>query len=154
MNQPPAIDISLRSKPIYLAGTRELIVGIAKRLGFSDQLAAQIALASDEALANVINHGYGRREDGIIHVLLWPEAEPGVKGLRLVIEDEGVQIDPDKICGRDLDDVKPGGLGVHIMREVMDIVRYERRDQAGMRLTMIKRLPAPEQKEAHEARSA
>ena len=56
-----------------------------------------------------------------------------------MIEDEADQIDPDSIKGRDLEDVKPGGLGVHIMREIMDSCRFERRKQEkGMRVIMEK----------------
>ncbi|MEM8757493.1 MAG: ATP-binding protein [Planctomycetota bacterium] len=138
-----AIEVRLRSRPIYLAGTRELVVGLCRRLGFPEQVSGQIALATDEALANVINHGYGRRPDGLIWLKLWPESSPGVRGIRVVIEDEGEQIDPEAIFGRDLDDVRPGGLGVHIMRQVMDHVRHEKRDPDGMRLTMSKALPDP-----------
>ena len=58
----------------------------------------------------------------------------------IVIEDEARQIDPAFIKGRELDDVRPGGLGVHIIREVMDVVEYESRDGVGMRLTLFKQL--------------
>jgi anti-sigma regulatory factor (Ser/Thr protein kinase) len=61
-------------------------------------------------------------------------------GVSIVLEDEAKQVDPDQIKSRDLDEIRPGGLGVHIIRELMDEVRYERREHAGMRLTMIKRI--------------
>jgi hypothetical protein len=64
-------------------------------------------------------------------------------GLRIVIEDLGRQTDPGAIKGRDLDDVRPGGLGVHIIREVMDEVVYEKRPGGGMRLTLVKCPHAP-----------
>ncbi|HED54346.1 MAG TPA: ATP-binding protein [Phycisphaerales bacterium] len=128
------------SDPIYLAGAREMVLGISRRLGFKEAPATQIALAVDEALANVINHGYDRQNDKPIWIRIWPKTDGHTPGLRLMIEDEARQIDPDSICGRDLDDVKPGGLGVHIIREVMDTVTYERRDKVGMRLTLIKKL--------------
>ena len=44
------------------------------------------------------------------------------------------------IKSRDLDDIRPGGLGVNIIRQVMDEVSYERRERIGMRLTLIKRI--------------
>ena len=65
------------------------------------------------------------------------------------IEDEAKQIDPDSICGRDLDDVKPGGLGVHIIKEVMDVAEYQQRDPVGMRLTMVKQLQNTEAQHTH-----
>lgn len=138
----PHIRVELLSNPIYLCGARELVGSVAKRLGFDDLDCSKIALAVDEALCNIIRHGYARRTDRPIWISIWPvEAQGEAKpcGIRIVIEDEARQVDPDDVRGRDLADIRPGGLGVHIIREVMDEVAYERRDGAGMRLTLIKR---------------
>lgn len=128
------------SQPRYLSGARDLVSAVAKRLGFDDQACGQIALAVDEALCNVIRHGYDRRADGRIWLSIWPveEAAGEARGMRIVIEDEAKQVDPEKIKGRDLEDVKPGGLGVYIIKQVMNWVRYERREVAGMRLVLVK----------------
>jgi anti-sigma regulatory factor (Ser/Thr protein kinase) len=117
---------------------------VAQRLGFGDADRAQIALAVDEALCNIIRHGYDRRTDCPIWINLWPIGDNGsVRGLRIVIEDEARQVDPTTIKGRDLEDIRPGGLGVHIIREVMDEAVYERRDGGGMRLTLVKLKDGP-----------
>lgn len=139
----PHLRLRMLSQPRYLCGARDMVSAIAKRLGFDDLSCSQIALAVDEALSNVMRHGYSDREDGPIWLSVWPLSVKDGKasGLRLVIEDEGRQVDPEKIKGRDLEDVRPGGLGVHIIRKIMDDVRYERRQDAGMRLTLEKRMP-------------
>lgn len=144
MSTAPDIRIELKSDPNYLAGARDLVSAVARRLGFSDEASGQIALALDEALANVIRHGYDKRTDAPIWISLWPVRTTPEGGIRIVIEDEARQVDPDKIKGRDLEEVRPGGLGVHIIREVMDEVTYEKREHKGMRLTMVKRVPAAE----------
>src|SRR5690606_15722248 len=132
------------SQPRYLSGARELVSAVAKRLGFGDTACGQIALAVDEALCNIIRHGYNRRTDGKIWLSIWPEpadsgeGSEGVEGIRIVLEDEAAQVDPEQIRGRDLEDVRPGGLGVYIIRQVMDSVRYEKRPGVGMRLELIK----------------
>ncbi|MFN9993038.1 MAG: ATP-binding protein [Phycisphaerales bacterium] len=133
--------IELVSNPAYLCGVRELVHQVMKRCGFAETEASQIALATDEALINVMRHGYDKRHDGRI----WMSIEPlgnhdSPDGIRIVIEDEARQVDPDTIKSRPLEEIRPGGLGVHIIREVMDEVRYERRDRVGMRLTMVKRV--------------
>lgn len=142
MSDRPDIRIEMLSNPLYLSGARELVGSVARRLGFNELACGQIALAVDEALCNIIRHGYDRRTDGPIWLSLWPvpgdNGSPG--GLKIVLEDEAKQIDPGAIRGRDLDDVKPGGLGVHIIREVMDEARYEKRAGHGMKLTMVKRI--------------
>src|SRR4029434_8191323 len=98
-----------------------MVASVSRRLGFSEEACGQIALAVDEALCNVIRHGYERRKDGPIWVSLWPmDSNGGGPGGRIVIEDEAKQIDPEEIKGRDLDEIRPGGLGVHIIRQVMD----------------------------------
>lgn len=148
----PAVEIRLLSDARLLAGARELVASVAKRLGFDDHGCGRIALAVDEALCNVIKHGYGGRADGPMWVRLWPIEGAGTGtgagsgagageepvGLRIEVLDEAPAIDPSEIRGRELSDVRPGGLGVLIMREVMDEVVHERRssDGPGMRLTM------------------
>jgi anti-sigma regulatory factor (Ser/Thr protein kinase) len=135
----PDLSLELVSNPIYLCAVREMMNLSAKRLGFTDAHASQIALAVDEAIVNVMKHGYDKKLDGRIWLRLTPFGAP-TTGVEIVIEDEAKQVEPDDIKGRDLEDIRPGGLGVHIIREVMDDVRYEKRPQgAGMRLTMVKK---------------
>jgi len=137
----PHVRVELISDPTYLCGARELVAAIARRLGFTEEDCGQLALAVDEALCNVMRHGYDRRTDGRIWLSLLPMNGPDASApdLKVVIEDEAKQVEPENIVGRDLDDIRPGGLGVHIIQKVMDNVRYEKRDSRGMRLTMIKR---------------
>jgi len=132
----PPLRFEMLSQPRYLSAVRAMVSQVAQRFGFSEGECNQMSLAVDEAICNVINHGYQRRDDGRIWVSVWP-VEGG--GLRVVIEDVARQVDLDSIRPRDLDEVRPGGLGVHIIREVMDEVIYEHRAEGGMRLTMTKR---------------
>lgn len=153
MSDRPHIRLEMVSNPVYLSGARELVSAVARRLGFSEESCGQIALAVDEALCNIIRHGYDRRPDGTIWLNLWPldgtgsgggtGSAPGAKGVRIVIEDEAKQVDPSIIKSRNLDEIRPGGLGVHIIREVMDEATYEQREGAGMRLTLVKHLRDP-----------
>lgn len=140
--QAPHVSVEFFSQPRYLSGARDLVSAVAKRFGFDDTACGQLALAVDEALCNVIRHGYDRRPDGRIWVKIWPlsDADAAAEGIRIIIDDLAQQIDPEKIKGRDLDDIRPGGLGVYIIRQVMDAVRFEKRTEGGMRLHMVKRL--------------
>lgn len=145
----PHIRLEIVSNPVYLSGARELINAIAKRVGFNDLECSKISLAVDEALCNIIRHGYDRAPDKPIWISIWPlEMTPEHRpagGLRLIIEDEARQVSPEQMKGRELDDIRPGGLGVHIIQEIMDDVTYEQRPEIGMRLTLVKH--APEQSE-------
>jgi anti-sigma regulatory factor (Ser/Thr protein kinase) len=136
----PHVRLEMRSQPRFLAAARALVSNIAQRLGFNEVHSGQISLAVDEALCNIINHGYQKRTDGPIWVNVWANDE-GRPTIKIVIEDLARQVDPKVIRSRDLEDVRPGGLGVYIIREVMEDVRYEQREGGGMRLTMSKQLP-------------
>jgi len=135
----PDIRMRLKSHPRLLASVRSMIVGLAGRIGFGEVESGHVALAVDEALANIIRHGYEQREDENIEIRVWVIEEPKA-GIRIVIDDEARQVDPEIMRGRDLEDVRPGGLGVHIMNEVMDSCMFERREEKGMRVTLEKHL--------------
>ncbi len=149
----PEVHVRMFSQPRFLAAVRALVGAMAQRLGFSEMECGQISLAVDEALCNVITHGYERRPDGQLWINLWAlDGTPA--GLKIMIEDLAIQVDPSDIQPRDLDDIRPGGLGVHIIREVMDEVTWERRSPAGMRLTMIKRLQTADDTAAAESQTS
>lgn len=137
------VRMELLSSPVYTSGARDFVQAITRRMGFPELDCNKIALAVDEALCNIMRHGYESKPDQPIWLAVWPlQPSEGGSGIRIVIEDLARQIEPEKIKGRELHDVKPGGLGVHVIKEVMDKVCYEKRPQGGMRLTMIKHLGA------------
>lgn len=143
---PPHVEMRLLSQPRYLCGARDAVSSISRRFGFDDQTAGQLALAVDEALCNIIRHGYGGAADRPIWMRIWPlnaeTCDGAAQGIQIVLEDEAEQVDPVKIKSRDLADVRPGGLGVHIIQQIMTAARYEKRHgvQGGMRLIMSKSL--------------
>ena len=142
MERNPEISIRLFSDPHLLSTIRSTVEGLAKVVGFAEKSRGLLMLAIDEALANVIRHGYDGRTDEMIWVHLWRVREP--RGIRIIIEDLGRSVAPEKIKGRDLSDVKPGGLGVHIIKETMNESCWEQRPEGGMRLTLVKWL-SPEE---------
>jgi serine/threonine-protein kinase RsbW len=149
VSSKPDVRIELRSNPLLLAGVRELVHQTARRFGFEDDVAGHMALAVDEALCNVIRHGYQQAPDRPIWLSLFAEGvgptgracggRPCPDQLRIVIEDEAPHVDLAKIKSRDLDEIRPGGLGVHIIKSVMDAATYSQRSPIGMRLEMIKK---------------
>lgn len=140
------IELRLLSQPRYLCVARAAIGAAVEKLGYNDGLCGQIMLAVDEAVANIIRHGYDGRCDQPIWLRFRPLddiADTGQQGFTIVIDDLARQVDPSVIRSRDLEDVRPGGLGVHIIRKIMDQVSYEARPEGGMRLTMTKKPVAP-----------
>ncbi len=133
------VRLEILSRPELLAPVRALLISFAERFGFDEIESGHLALALDEALANVIRHGYGGDSNGRIWIAIGiVESNPA--RLRIEIEDEGRQVDPETIVSRDLEQVRPGGLGVHFMREIMDTCTFEPRQDKGMRLVLEKRV--------------
>ena len=60
----PEVQLRMFSQPRFLAAVRALVGTMAQRLGFKEMQCGQISLAVDEALCNVITHGYERKPDG------------------------------------------------------------------------------------------
>ncbi len=131
--------LRIHSDPIELRQVRSAIEAGGTRVGFNKKDCHAMALAVDEALANVIKHAYGGARDKKIEIEI-EELNEEVKqqGLKVNIRDFGKAVEISKIKGRELTDIRPGGLGVHIMRKVMDEVVFECPPSGGTLLQMVK----------------
>jgi serine/threonine-protein kinase RsbW len=122
--------MELPSNPDMLCVVRNALAELAAKLGFSEPECRAVVLAVDEALTNIIRHAYlgdpERTIEATFHRIHAPgEGESG-DALEIVLEDSGVTANPEKMCGRALEDVRPGGLGLHFIRESMDTVEFSR----------------------------
>jgi len=139
MSAQNQVQLSITSNPKSLPVVRSAVERMAQVEGFAEADAHALTLAIDEAVANVIRHGYDGRPDQPIAITLSAVArKDGRRGIAVEIRDRGRQVDPQTIQGRDLDDVRPGGLGVHIIQSVMDEVSYSCPPEGGMLLRMVK----------------
>lgn len=129
----------IRSDPAELVSVRRVVRESARAVGFDEDEVERIILAVDEALTNVIRHGYGGAFNEPIDIEINQIRRAAESGINVVIRDFGKQVDPDMISPRPLNDVRPGGLGVHIIQTVMDEVSYVPVDDGGMRLVMFKK---------------
>ena len=123
--------MELRSNPELLCAVRAALGEVAAKFGFSETDSRAIVLAVDEALTNIIRHAYLGNTDKPIEatfrrVHLKRNGHTG-EALEITLEDRGVTADHKKMCGRALEDVRPGGLGLHFIRESMDTVEFSRR---------------------------
>lgn len=134
------IKLSISSTPQHLRVVRAAAEALCRAIGFDEQSATHVVLSVDEALTNVIRHAYCGAEDQPVDIELAALDASQGEGLRICIRDYGREVDPSEIRSRDLDDVRPGGLGVHIINECMDHMEYRRAEGGGTMLTMIKRL--------------
>jgi len=123
----------------FLDEIREFIAEIARKGGFTEKEIYSLQLAADEAATNIIEHAYEGVSNGYLNVTC------DMVGNRLTItmRDTGKPFDPSKVkqpnLKADLSDRQIGGLGVYLMRKLMDEVRYESNSKTGNLLTMTKR---------------
>ena len=132
------LERTLPSDAKCLPDVREDVRVWAADRGWSEHQIGEIALALDEALSNVIRHGYNGRDDGKMELKVAEYAEDGVEGVEIRVRDYCDDVQLEKICGRDLDDVRPGGLGVHLIYAMMESVKYEHAPGGGLLLIMRK----------------
>jgi anti-sigma regulatory factor (Ser/Thr protein kinase) len=133
------IRLEIPSNPAVLFLVRAMVKRLAERLGFSDDQVQRMILAIDEACTNVIRHAYRNRpgERMVISFLIDP------KQLEIQIRDFGQAALPEALQPRDLSQVRPGGLGLHFIREGMDEVHYETPQDGGGLLRLIRYRPQP-----------
>ena len=134
------IELHMCANPDYLCVARTTARQVAQVSGLKKKETEQITLAVVEALTNVIRHSYGGPCDKPIVIKFNKIKCPDEKkmALEIVIRDFGKQVDPKTIEGRDLDEIRPGGVGVHIMQSVMDKTEFKQAEDRGMLLRMIR----------------
>ena len=107
--------------------------------GFDMATTMQINLAIEEAVVNVMNYAYPKDTKGDITI----EAKANKTELSFIISDTGKPFDPTAKAEVDItlsaEDRAIGGLGIHLIRQIMDHINYERVDGHNI-LTLIKRL--------------
>ena len=112
---------------------------VTERLGIDVKQAKQIRLAVEEAVVNVINYAYLPEITGNIDV----QAISDGQWLKFVISDNGVAFDPTEKEKADTtlsaEDRPIGGMGILLVRELMDSINYERTDGKNV-LTLKKRI--------------
>ena len=129
----------LKSSLSELDNLCEYLEDFGQKIGLSKKLIFEINLALDELFTNIISYGFKDEAEHIIKVTITPQNEE----LCLHIEDDGVPFNPiefetpDVACS--VENCKIGGLGIHIMRKLMDEICYQRCDDKNI-LTLKKTL--------------
>ncbi len=140
---PDLFEFRIPAKPEFLCPLRQFIGSLARQLGFPDSDADMIALAADEALANSVRHA--RRGLGQLEVKIRVTQD----ALEVSILDDGQEyferfLEPLEIESH-LKEMRGNGLGLHIIKMVMDTVEYVRTDDSRNVLTLVKYLPVTEE---------
>ncbi len=149
MSEDLLLKLELLSDPSLLCVVRAAMERLTEVFGFSAAECRSVTRAVDEALTNIMRHAYGGQPGRPIEMICrhLPQrraAAGGGDGLEIVLCDRGPAVDPAKLRGRRLDEIKPGGLGLHFIRQSMDTVEFTR-TRGVNRLRLIKYLQEAQQ---------
>jgi serine/threonine-protein kinase RsbW len=121
-----------------LQRVRDAVEREAVVFGFDKETAFRLALAVDEACTNIIKHSYGNNPAQLFDLEIATDKDRFI----VVLTDGGKSFDPSNLPALDkkryFEQFNRGGLGVHIIRLVMDDVNYAVADQMNqLRMTKV-----------------
>jgi serine/threonine-protein kinase RsbW len=127
----------------HLSMIRDFVTNVGVQAGLGEDDVAKLELAVDEACTNVIEHAHhGDVTKDVIVRATFDE-----KTLRIEVVDTGIGFDPSTVPQEDLEALvaerRSGGLGLRVMRSLMDEVSYEIVPGNRNRLRMVKKLTKP-----------
>ena len=120
VTKPPA-ELTIGAQPTECKVARNFVEDWARVAGFADLERGRIVLAADEGITNVMRHTYQSSSEKPIVL----SAEIADQHLHLRLRDYGPPVNKEKLKGRELHDVKPGGLGLNLLRMVFDVVEHD-----------------------------
>jgi anti-sigma regulatory factor (Ser/Thr protein kinase) len=136
-HSPRCIELKIDSYAENLTPTRRAVEAFALGCGFDETSQGEIGLCVNEALANVLRHAYGGATGRPIAIRL----ENMPDGIRIAVRDWGKGLNPMTLAPREQDPLRPGGIGLICLRELMDEIDFHPQTD-GMMLTMIRRKQA------------
>lgn len=159
---PVILDIPADPPAMFIV--RAVVEKISSRIGFGTEETDKLVLAVDEACTNVIRHAYKNSSDErivitfrVVSGLALSLENRGATGeggcdetgksrdcFEIAIRDFGSGADPATFQGRDLNEIRPGGLGIHFIKSAADRVEYDTPPGGGMLLKLMKFMPGEE----------
>jgi len=116
----------------------DYLVEVGEDAKIDEFLLESLNLAVEEAVVNVINYAYPEGEEGEVKIA----ASDDGKSVTFTISDQGKPFDPTQAKEADItlsaEDREIGGLGIHLIRSIMDEVKYQRTPDGKNVLTLTK----------------
>ena len=132
--------LTIKSKTENLSLVRDFISEAARKSGFDEEAINKISLAVDEACTNIIKHAYEFVSTGDIEISVTTTSD----AFEVIIADNGKSFKSDSIKVPDmreyLSHFRRGGLGMHLMRTLMDKIVYTSSKRHHNEVHLIKHL--------------
>jgi len=133
----PVLSRTFRSRADELKAVRKEVTKTAQNVGCGTEDVQDFVLAIDEACQNIIRYAYGEDQEGEITLKIYHKD----RELVVMLRDFAEPTDVEMVKPRDLDDIRPGGLGTHFIAEIMDRVEFMPPPlDGGNLLRMVKRI--------------
>lgn len=150
--------IIMKNEMTEVSRMRGFFFSVCREHGIDEEMAKTLNLAIEEWVANVVNYAYPKGTRGHVELTARVEAplpstqeseasHPSslTRCLSIIIKDHGIPFDPTRYSEADveadLDDRPIGGLGIHLVRNIMDTMHYERTADGYNVLTLTKAIP-------------
>ncbi len=137
MSEKQLLKFHFPAHPDRLCMVRDLVRRAAIMTGCQSEMTDKLVIAVNEACMNVIQHAYKGDDSGEIVL----EILNNNNRLLFRLQDYAAPIDLDSVKPRALEDIRPGGLGVHFIQEIMDECKMGHLEGGvGNYLEMIKKI--------------
>ena len=132
------LSVQLKNNLSELQRLNQIVTEFAERHGLSSELVFRLNLVLEEIITNVISYGYEDRLEHEISVRLsWQD-----RSIKVEVEDDGRPFNPLEApppdMGKPLAERKVGGLGIHLVREMMDELEYRRENDKNLLILKTK----------------
>ena len=110
-------------KTSSLKEVRTFCRDVFEKLKIEQSLKDELVLAIAEAAQNIVKHAYKDNQDSndiMVVKISWEDNK-----LQIAFYDMGTPVDPKKVKHREIDNIKPGGLGTFFIQEIMDAVDFK-----------------------------
>jgi sigma-B regulation protein RsbU (phosphoserine phosphatase) len=138
----PTLAVRLKNQNAELQRFNKLMTDFGEEHGVPEETRFRVRLALDEALVNVVRYAYDDEEDHDIRVVATWDGE----WLVIEVQDDGKPFNPLETSqpdiGESLEERKVGGLGIHLVRNMMDELSYRR--ELDSNILTLKTTPRPD----------
>src|SRR5262245_52271118 len=137
LSDTSALELRFPARADELRGMRDALRTRLRAWRLDEACICDVVIAVDEACQNVIRHAYGGRPDGVIELDVRCTGDE----LQVEVRDFAPPVDPSRIRPQPLDELRPGGLGTHLIHSAMDHTELAKPPSGpGNLLRMVKRL--------------
>ena len=110
-------------KTSSLKDVRTFCREVFEKLEIDQNLKDELVLAIAEAAQNIVKHAY--KDNPSSNDIMVVEVSCVDHKLKIAFYDRGTPVDPEKVKHRELDNIRPGGLGTFFIQEIMDAVEFK-----------------------------